>query len=227
MTAFCYTSGQSFKIVEGSQSVIQGTIGQNLKVPISIENLSSKPVNIIIKRIEERIGTSQKTYFCWGGDCVGEQVNQLPLSRKINPDQTSREFQSVLESGLVEGYSVVKYQVINRDNPSESYFHEVTYIIEPSEKKKALFESSNVTLQEVYPNPVNEFAFIDYALTNPETKAKIVLHNILGNIIGEYELKYFDKTLKISTASLNPGVYFYTLHIDNDGVMTKKIIVRR
>jgi hypothetical protein len=58
-------------------------------------------------------------------------------------------------------------------------------------------------------------------------KAKIVVHSVLGNSMGEYELSIFEKQAKILTGDLNAGIYFYTLYIDGEAVMTRKLIVKR
>ena len=43
----------------------------------------------------------------------------------------------------------------------------------------------------------------------------------------EFILKPLEKELKIPTIEYNPGVYFYTLYIDGEGVITKKLVIRR
>jgi len=82
-------------------------------------------------------------------------------------------------------------------------------------------------LKDVYPNPIIDNAFVDYQILNEEVKAKIVLHNILGNIIEEYPLISSENKLKIRADGLNAGIYFYTLYIDNDGVITRKLVVKK
>jgi hypothetical protein len=45
--------------------------------------------------------------------------------------------------------------------------------------------------------------------------------------MGEYELPSFESQAKILTGNLNAGIYFYTLYIDGEAVMTRKLIVKR
>lgn len=221
-----FSHAQNFEVVEQS-GTYKGKIGQQISAPIKIKNLSKKPIQIIIRRIDQVIGTSQETFICWGADCYGSEVNQLPLSKKIEPGDVSSEFQSVLEAGLVEGYSTVRYLIFDRDNPGDAVEYEITYAIEDVSEKKIIFTSEDVRINDVYPNPVVDFAIVDYNLLKDDVKAKIVIHNVLGSIVGEYELAYLENRLKIKTDTFNPGVYFYTLYIDSDGVMTRKLIVRK
>jgi hypothetical protein len=74
---------------------------------------------------------------------------------------------------------------------------------------------------------VINYANIDYKLHSDNIKTKIVIHNILGNTLTEYELSYLETNLKIPAEQLGAGIYFYTLYIENEGVMTRKLIVKK
>ncbi|MBI3482830.1 MAG: T9SS type A sorting domain-containing protein, partial [Bacteroidetes bacterium] len=57
--------------------------------------------------------------------------------------------------------------------------------------------------------------------------AKIIVHNILGRSMSEYELPIDDTRIKMVVDDFAPGVYFYTLYVNNTGVLTRKIMVRK
>ncbi len=217
---------QSFEVIESNRTY-KGHIGQRITAPVKIRNLSNRPIQIEVRRIAQVIGTSQVHYFCWNDECYDASTNELPISKRINPRETSSELVSVLEAGLVEGISSVSFLIYDRDNPNQAAEYEVNYIVEEDPGKNVIFNSSDIRINEVYPNPVREFAIFDYNLINEEIEAKIVLHNVLGSVVGDYELSYFETKLKVNTEDLNPGVYFYTLYLDNDGILTKKLIVRK
>ena len=100
-------NAQDFKVV-GNSNIHTGRIGNVIKVPITIENTSDRAIYIVVKRMSKVIGSSQNTYFCWGNECYSEDTEKLPISKRIEPGETSSEFVSVLEAGLVEGYSTIK-----------------------------------------------------------------------------------------------------------------------
>lgn len=220
------TEAQRFEVIE-SNRLHKGTFGEKITAGIQIRNLTNGPIQIEIRRIDKVIGTSQINYFCWGDECFDARTNELPLSKRINPGETSDLFKSVLEAGLVEGMSTVTYLIYDRDNPGQSVEYELTYQVEEDYSKYVIFNSSDIRINEVYPNPAKTYAIFDYNLLNKEVEAKIVIHNVLGSVVGEYELSYFETTLKVDTKELNPGVYFYTLYLDNDGLLTKKLVVRK
>lgn len=222
----CFAHAQNFEVV-GQSGTLKGGIGEQITAPIKIKNNTNKPIQIVVKRLNQVIGTSQNSYFCWGSECYEAEVKQMPVSKKLEAGETSSKFKSVLETGLVAGFSTVKYLIYDRDNPSDAIEYEVTYTVEDGANKQTIFSSDEVRINDVYPNPVIDFAIIDYNILKEDVKAKIVIHNVLGSIIGEYDLAYLETKLKIKTDDFNPGVYFYTLYIDNDGIMTRKLIIRK
>jgi hypothetical protein len=68
---------------------------------------------------------------------------------------------------------------------------------------------------------------MDYKIHNDQVKAKIVLHNLLGSSVEEHSLPPLETRLKIRTDNLDAGIYFYTLYVDNEGVITRKLIVKK
>ena len=217
---------QSFEVMDRNH-VFKGKVGEKIEAEIPIRNLTSRPLQLIVKRIDQVIGTSQSVFICWDGNCSDKNDDQLSLSKKVTAFETSHKLKSILDAGLAPGISTVKYLIYNRDNPSDAVEIEVNYTIEEQITAKALFTSDDIVLSEIYPNPVTDFAIINYNLINENIKAKIVFHNVLGSVINEYNLSPYEKRIKIITEDLNSGVYFYTLYLDGDGVATHKIVIRK
>lgn len=217
---------QDFQVVEDN-TVHTGKIGSTLRAPIVIKNTGELPVNIMIRRIDKVIGSSQNSYFCWGNECFSEEIDKLPISMRIDPGTTSEDFVSVLDAGLVEGFSTVTYLIYDRSNPVSSVQYEITYSVESEQEERIIYNSRAIRVNDVYPNPVTEFAFIDYNVLDDNIDAKVVIHNVLGSIVAEYELPYLETRVKINAEEFNAGVYFYTLYVDNEGVMSRKLIVRK
>ena len=225
LLGWAYTSAQTFSVEEKKQ--ITGHLGEQLTASFSITNISEQPIYIQIKRIEKNIGTGQKTWFCWNNECFDEETKQLPLSKKIEPGQTITSFRSVLTAGLLEGYSQLKYVIFNKENPADFIEVEANYTVEGAKTEADIYSSEDVVINDLYPNPITEFAVIKYSIKNKDAEVKIVIHSVLGSIMGEYKLQPLESEIKIQAEEFNPGIYFYTLYIDNEGVMTRKLIVRK
>jgi len=212
--------------VMGETNVV-GKIGEDVTAPIVITNTSDRPVTLAIKRTETSIASTQQTWFCWETDCFDKEVDVFPYEKIINPGESVKAFTSTLRSGLVEGKSLVKYIIYDKHAPEEQVEVEINYTIKDHLQKTALFHSKDVTINDVYPNPVTDHAIIDYKIANPDAKVKVLLHSVLGSVMGEFILEPMETIFKINAETFNPGVYFYTLYVNNDGMMTRKLIVKK
>lgn len=210
--------------VSGLQENYKGFIGETLKAPLRIKNTTDKPLVLIIRKSNALIGSTQKTYFCLDGNCTEQKTDEFTL--RLEPGQILNSLQIVLEAGLVSGESSIKYVVYNKLNTTESIEFDTNFVVEEKPEKQSIYNSKYITLHDVYPNPVVDHAYVDYKIQNDRIKARIVIHNILGNIVGEYNLPLLENKVKMRTEELSAGIYFYTLYIDNEGVLTRKLVVK-
>jgi hypothetical protein len=218
------TNAQSFEIV-GLQETYRGIIGETIKVPIHFKNNSEKSITLTIRKVSNQIGTTQKNFFCFDNNCLDQRTEDFTL--KLEPNQVINALQIALEAGLAQGVSSVKYLAFNRSNPSDAFEFELNFMVEEKAEKQNIYTSPHIMLHDVYPNPVTEEAYIEYSILDTQIKAKIMIHNILGNTIEEYPLPASENRVKIGAEALNSGIYFYTLYIDNEGVVTRKLIVKK
>ena len=149
------------------------------------------------------------------------------FSKRVEPGETLSNLNYTLETGLVTGQITFRFEFFLRGNPLERIEHNVNVTIDERQARALVFQSREITIHDVYPNPVADQAFIDYKIHNENIKAKVVIHNILGKSMGEYELPYLETKVKILTEDLAPGIYFYSIYLDNEGVLTRKLIVRK
>lgn len=215
---------QNFEIT-GLQESYKGTIGEVIKAPLQFKNNSNKPIQLIIRKSTSQIGTSQRNYFCPNGDCLDQSVEDYIV--KVEPGQTLGSLQVALEAGLVPGVSSVKYIAFNKSNPNEILELDLNFVVEEKSAVTNIYSSRSINLQDVYPNPASEYAYINYKILSDEVKAKMVLHNVLGSPVAEYDLPSTDSKAKIRTEDLNSGIYFYTLYIDGKAVMTRKLVIKK
>lgn len=224
MLSSAHTLAQGFEIVSLQESY-KGTIGEMIKAPVRFKNTTDKSITVIIRKVSSEIGSTQKNFICLDLNCLDQRADDHII--KIEAGQTLSTVQVALEAGLVSGLSSVKYIAFNKSNPSQSIEFEVNFTVEEKAEKQSIYTSKYITLKDVYPNPVVDLALVDYKILNDNIKAKIVIHNILGNNQGEYELSSFENLLRIPADNLNAGIYFYTLYINNEGVLTRKLIVKK
>jgi hypothetical protein len=215
--------GQGFEVAVAPENV-KGIIGETLKTPVRFKNNTEKTITLIVKKVSAQIGSTQKNFFCIDNTCLDAKVEDYLI--KLEPGQTFNSFQIGIESGLVSGESSVKYIAYNRYNPSDAIEFELNFSVDEKPIKQSLYTSPQISIHDVYPNPAIEHYYVDYKIFSDRIKARMVIHNILGNVLKEYELPYNENKIKIRTEELSAGIYFYTLYIDRKCVMTRKIVVK-
>ena len=103
--------------------------------------------------------------------------------------------------------------------------------INPSTSGSIALENQNVptplfTLSEAYPNPANSETKFDYKLPNEAKEAKVIIRSLLGLIMSEHLIEGKIGTITIQTNDLTGGIYFYSLLIDGDIKITRKLIIK-
>jgi len=215
---------QGFDLVDQHESY-QAAVSETLKIPLKIKNTTDKPQFYIIRKGNNDLGGTQKGYFCLDKNCLESGIDEF--SKRIEPGETLSGLYYSLETGLITGQNNLKFEIFIRGNPQGLIQHQVNVTIEEQRAKSFVFQSKDITIQDVYPNPVTDQAYIDYKIHTESMKAKVIIHNILGSSIGNYELPNSEGRIKISTDDFTSGVYFYTVYLDNQGVLTRKLIVRK
>ena len=215
---------QGFDLVD-RQDTYQAAVSETLRIPLKIKNTTDKAQFYIIRKGNNDLGGTQKGYFCLDKNCLEAGIDEF--SKRIEPGETLSGLYYSLETGLITGQNSLKFEIFVRGNPQGLIQHQVNINIDEHRAKSFVFQSKDITIQDVYPNPVTDQAFIDYKIHNESMKAKVVIHNILGSSIGDYELLNSESRIKIITDDFTSGVYFYTVYLDNNGVLTRKLIVRK
>ncbi|HET6226719.1 MAG TPA: T9SS type A sorting domain-containing protein [Bacteroidia bacterium] len=85
-------------------------------------------------------------------------------------------------------------------------------------------ERELVKLSDAYPNPATSDFSVNYFFNTP-AQAYIELTDALCRKIIEKPLIKNETLININTSQLSPGVYFYTLIIDNKRIKTKRLII--
>lgn len=216
--------GQSFEVI-GLQERYHGIIGQTVKAPLQFRNKSEKPVLLTLRRLSNDLGSTQKNLICLNDNCQDYRTEEFNF--KLERGQTFNTLALGIEAGLVQTESSVRYVIFNRALPTELFEFELRFSVTDQPEKAAIYNSRQFILHDVYPNPVTDFAVIDYQIFDEKLDASVRLHNILGNTIDEYPLPVSEGKVKIRAELLDPGIYFYTVYLDNEAVVTRKLIIKK
>ncbi len=89
-----------------------------------------------------------------------------------------------------------------------------------------LFSNDKLTVSNIYPNPADDFASIDYVIAASLGEAKITFYSVLGNEMKEEILDKDQRKIRVSTREWNNGIYLYQLSSEGKSLVTKKLLVR-
>ena len=155
------------------------------------------------------------------------QPTFLSLDRNSNYQRSTVINQYFTNSFLLQP---IKNQVVK---PEPLIVQTVVVIAEKENKleefissEDRLFSSDKLTVSNIYPNPADDFASIDYVISSQVGEAKITFYNVLGNEMKEEILDKDQRKVRISTREWNNGIYLYQLSSEGKSLVTKKLLVR-
>ncbi len=91
-------------------------------------------------------------------------------------------------------------------------------------KRKEILGVENNFITKLYPNPNDGNMQIDYNLENGQNGV-LIISDIIGQRIKWFSFQNDRNYLKISDASLKNGVYFYEIWVDEELILSDKIII--
>ena len=77
---------------------------------------------------------------------------------------------------------------------------------------------------KLYPNPVNDYLFIDYDILFVK-EAKLKIYNSIGAVVYSKNLEEKQDNFKIPVSEYKNGLYFCSLQIDGKLLKTRKILI--
>jgi hypothetical protein len=202
-----------------------GKIGTSQRKTVLLHNESSQSKTYLLRNIKGSIGSSQKMRICLGDQCFDPKKDLAKVVLKLAPGEIYTDLYLEFEMGIAETLGSFDLVFVNSELQREFFVVEAKYAVTPSSTTD--FSHKDIKLGDIYPNPSNRVAQLDYTLVNPKAKAKITVTSFIGNPIAEYELDPTRNSLVIQVSDFQPGVYFYTLFVDNKNVVTKKLQVKK
>ncbi len=203
----------------------RGDIGSVHRKTILLQNESIQTKTYFLKNLRGGIGSSQKVKICLGDQCFDPKRDLSKIQLKLAPGEIFTDFYLEFEMGITETRGSFDLLFVNVENMRDSFVVEAKYDVKSSSKDE--FYHKSISISEIYPNPSSRIAQLDYEILDPKSKAKITINSFIGNPIAEYELDPSRSSLVINVTDFQPGVYFYTLFVDNKNVVTKKLQVKK
>lgn len=204
-----------------------GKIGSSQRKSIILQNESNQVKEYVLKFLRGNIGSSQNIKLCIGDECFDPRKDLAKIKLTLQPGEIFTDMYLEFFLGITETQGNFDLHFTNTANLRDVFIIEAVYnAVNPNANGNDTFHE-DISIGEVYPNPSNRVAYIDYEFKNPSALAKISINSFIGNPIGEFRLDPLQRTLVINVSELHPGVYFYTLFVDNKNIVTKKLVVKK
>lgn len=198
-------------------------MGAQSHVYAVVKNISSTTKTYGLRRTDVVLNTGAEAYFCFGGSCFGSGVTTAPAANYVTltAGQSDVPTQLYYDENMAAGYSEIKYEVYNVNNPNDvvTFTFKFNPLLLSVKNNTALFSS----VSEVYPNPSINKAQIIINSRATINNATISITNALGSVVSlkNIELSIGKNEVSLDSENLNSGIYFATISSNHTKVVKK------
>lgn len=227
LTAFFLLPGFTSAQVRVLSETVEfsGRIGTAQRKSLIVQNESNQVKEYSLKFLRGNIGSSQNIKLCISDKCFDPRREMAKIKLTLQPGEILTDLYIEFDLGISETKGNFDLQFVNASNPRDIFVIESIYeVFNPTVDHT---NHKDITIGSAYPNPSSRSAQIDYEYKNPKASAKITINSFIGNPVAEYTLDPVQNSIVINVTDLNPGVYFYTLYVDNKNIVTKKLVVKK
>ncbi len=203
--------------VSGTTVTVNGTVSDGMVYYYAhIQNVGSQNIQTLVcKHVIYEDGLSGNT-FCFGSSCYSSDTAANPVN------VASGTIDSTFDASIWisdAGVSEIRYTFWDKDNPADSAFVIVKYDIAVA---ISYLEPDGNFISKPYPVPATDFVSFDY---NFNTSKELIIYDITGKVILQTILDPKQNQLKIPVKNLNPGIYYYSMMINNNKRVMDKFVV--
>jgi hypothetical protein len=216
-TGGALTNGQTITVVGDTSGTVYSYV--------DCTNNGVDSISVKVKKIEISLVAGSENTFCWV-NCYLPTTYISDYEIKIGPGAVCNEFSGEYKAKGNIGISSVMYVFYNRSNPNDSVSVIINYDCSLGSAIPEVSQSS-VEFSNAYPNPAGNVTSFSFSLPDVAVKEhRLIIRDMVGNIV--YDEKLIDKTgtIKVNTAVLRDGVYFYSLMLEGQAYLTRKLIIK-
>jgi hypothetical protein len=202
-------------------------MGGRVQAPIVLRNPRGQSVVLHITQEVKSLSEHQQAGIDWGreggkGSRQGGHIYTLP------PHGTA-----VLQAYFATGFNdrqeaEVVYHFSDMHSHARMASVAFRYRVAEPADEALLYVSHEIHISNLHPNPVVSTAAFTYQLADDhDSRAVLQVHNVLGKMLATHVLDPAKHTLELHFDGWKPGVYFYTLLVGEESVVTKKFILKR
>ena len=221
--------------LNGTTDIITGqlTVAEDSELDVAWDVINAGSTTLTLRAyrnvMQEVSGSSN--HFCWGILCYGSSTDTSSANANLMvtmaPNHVESTFHGFYFHYGTAGHTMIEYCFFDNNDPEIKVCHVVNYCIDDACIIGVNESEFEVTLGQVSPNPVSSRGIIEYSLSSLPENARVVIHNLIGDVVKEIKLDNKNGVIFIDAADFNAGVYFYTLEGNGTVFATKKLVISR
>ncbi|MCX6271131.1 MAG: T9SS type A sorting domain-containing protein [Bacteroidetes bacterium] len=206
--------------------VVNGDMWIPLEQKIYVKNNSTSPMEIMMKKVIIDTIPGSMNYFCWASSCYPSTTYESPSGTVIQPGVTNTVDGSAHYDAQGHiGISKIRYVLFKNhateDSASLTVYWNAGYV--------GIDETLpfGIRFSPAYPNPAtNQVSFTYNFPSGTLLPAKVQLTNLLGEVVKTVNIDDNQGKLVLPLDNLHSGIYFYSLLVKEQSLITRKLIVR-
>lgn len=203
---------------------------------MDVKNASNQQLTVTVTReiISDNVAGFDER-FCWGGICYPNGTPQALQDEEMGPGEVIESsgfdgFSGYYEFNGNEGLTTIRYCFLEVGNESNQTCVDIDYCVgDDCETLVGVDENDGpgFELSSLSPNPVRGMSSIQYSFAKMPGNASFVVYNMVGAKVKEVNLNNPNGVVLLDAADFENGAYFYSLVVDGNVMLTKRMIVNK
>ncbi|MCH8555323.1 MAG: T9SS type A sorting domain-containing protein [Schleiferiaceae bacterium] len=220
-----FTSQAQSLIIHQADSSVTGSAywTDDLVSYVQIKNVSNTPLDVKVKRIDGNFNDlTASNAICWTL-CYATSVSVSPDHITIQPNEVNTNFSGHVYPPMdgVANSGPITYVFFDMNNPNDSVAITINYNVTQTFSAESISEAK---IARVFPNPASEFVYVDLESVHANSQKVITITNMVGAEVRRIQVGQTERA-KINVSSLDNGVYFVTLKVNDKAVTTRRVVV--
>ena len=208
--------------------VVLGAPDENIiKARVFLHNSLDSDMQVWVKKIEDELLPGTFASFCWNSYCFTPDVFEVENPMTLGSGQTSGDddFYGEYRPQGQSGTSYVTFEFFSRNGAFETVKVTVEYTTQAA--SVAFFGARQSTISSPSPNPARNFANFNYEIPFGASQAAMVVRDLTGRVVLDVPLNVDDNRFQLNTSGLSNGIFLYSLVVDGQTVVTRRLMVTR
>lgn len=190
-------SGQTIHVWGDSADLIEADVHVLNKSNVVKRGMAARKINY-------NNLSSGFNYFCWT-ICYGPGVDTSITADNLQPNQVYTNFHGYVNSMTTAGDISITYTFYDSLNVADKAEVTIVYHLGAVGISEAAATGEN-KLSPAAPNPANGFTNLNYSLKSNVQSGRIVMYNMLGELVKEVKLDDKQGTVKLNLQGMTSGV---------------------